>query len=168
MNVALFLPNWLGDLVMATPALRAIRRRFARPARLVGIVRPNLAELLASERMHRIADELAQRYDDRVVIFDTPPLLVTSESAVIASLVGQIVLVVEAERTPQNSVRQAVSMLDRDKAIGLLFNKSKTRTGGGYYYYYSSYYHAPGKDGSGRQRDRFGKDDDGKRLAVLK
>ena len=46
MNAALFLPNWLGDLVMATPALRAIRRRFARPARLVGIVRPNLAELL--------------------------------------------------------------------------------------------------------------------------
>ncbi len=47
MNIVLFLPNWLGDLVMATPALRAIRRRFARPARLVGIVRPNLAELLA-------------------------------------------------------------------------------------------------------------------------
>ena len=47
MNIVLFLPNWLGDLVMSTPALRAIRRRFRRPARLVGIVRPNLAELLA-------------------------------------------------------------------------------------------------------------------------
>jgi heptosyltransferase-2 len=47
MNIVLFFPNWLGDLVMATPALRAIRRHFARPARLVGILRPNLAELLA-------------------------------------------------------------------------------------------------------------------------
>ena len=46
MKVALFLPNWLGDLVMATPTLRAIRERFGRRARLVGIVRPNLAELL--------------------------------------------------------------------------------------------------------------------------
>ncbi len=47
MNIGLFLPNWLGDLVMATPALRAIRRRFGSHARLVGIVRPNLADLLA-------------------------------------------------------------------------------------------------------------------------
>ena len=46
MNIGLFLPNWLGDLVMATPALRAIRRHFGSQCRLVGIVRPNLAELL--------------------------------------------------------------------------------------------------------------------------
>jgi heptosyltransferase-2 len=47
MNIGLFLPNWLGDVVMATPALRAIRRRFGPQARLVGIVRPGLVELLA-------------------------------------------------------------------------------------------------------------------------
>ena len=47
MNVGIFLPNWLGDLVMATPALRALRRHFGPDARLVGIIRPNLAELLA-------------------------------------------------------------------------------------------------------------------------
>jgi heptosyltransferase-2 len=46
MNIGLFLPNWLGDLVMATPSLRAMRRHFGRDARLVGIVRPNLAGLL--------------------------------------------------------------------------------------------------------------------------
>ena len=46
MKIAIFLPNWLGDLVMATPALRAMRKQFARPHRLVGILRPNLAELL--------------------------------------------------------------------------------------------------------------------------
>ena len=46
MKIAIFLPNWLGDLVMATPALRALRRQFAPPHRLVGILRPNLAELL--------------------------------------------------------------------------------------------------------------------------
>lgn len=47
MKIAIFLPNWLGDAVMATPALRAIRRRFPVPARLVGVMRPNLDELLA-------------------------------------------------------------------------------------------------------------------------
>ena len=47
MNIGIFLPNWLGDLVMATPTLRAVRRHFGPPARLVGIMRPKLAELLA-------------------------------------------------------------------------------------------------------------------------
>ena len=47
MKICLFLPNWLGDLVMATPALRALRRRFGPSARIVGILRPHLADLLA-------------------------------------------------------------------------------------------------------------------------
>lgn len=46
MNIAIFLPNWLGDLVMATPMLRAIRRHFGPRARIVGIMRPYLAEVL--------------------------------------------------------------------------------------------------------------------------
>src|SRR3972149_1954562 len=46
MRIALFLPNWLGDLVMATPAVRALRRRWA-DAKLVGILRPYLADVLA-------------------------------------------------------------------------------------------------------------------------
>jgi heptosyltransferase-2 len=47
MNVAIFLPNWVGDLVMATPALRAVRRYLGPAARITGILRPQLAELLA-------------------------------------------------------------------------------------------------------------------------
>jgi len=47
MKIAVFLPNWLGDLVMATPTLRAMRRHFGPEARLVGILRPNLADVLA-------------------------------------------------------------------------------------------------------------------------
>jgi len=47
MKLAIFLPNWVGDLVMATPALRAIRRHLGRSARILGILRPQLAELLA-------------------------------------------------------------------------------------------------------------------------
>jgi len=47
MKIGLFLPNWLGDLVMATPSLRAIRRHFGPHCRVVGIVRPNLGDLLS-------------------------------------------------------------------------------------------------------------------------
>ena len=46
MKLAVFLPNWVGDAVMATPALRAIRTRFA-DAEVVGIVRPPIGEVLA-------------------------------------------------------------------------------------------------------------------------
>jgi heptosyltransferase II len=47
MKIALFLPNWLGDLAMATPTLRAVRRHFGSQAHLVGILRPYLADVLA-------------------------------------------------------------------------------------------------------------------------
>jgi heptosyltransferase-2 len=47
MKIALFLPNWHGDLTMATPMLRAMRRHFGAQARLVGIQRPYLADVLA-------------------------------------------------------------------------------------------------------------------------
>ena len=46
MKIGIFLPNWLGDVVMATPALRAIRRHFGSGARLIGIMRPHLADVL--------------------------------------------------------------------------------------------------------------------------
>src|SRR3989304_2951473 len=47
MKVAVFLPNWLGDLVMATPVLRALRRKFGSEAQLTGIMRPYLADVLS-------------------------------------------------------------------------------------------------------------------------
>ncbi len=46
MTLAIFLPNWVGDAVMATPALRALRRRFPH-ARIVGVMRPVVADVLA-------------------------------------------------------------------------------------------------------------------------
>ena len=45
MTIAVFLPNWIGDAVMATPALRALRRHFAR-ARIIGICKPYVAGVL--------------------------------------------------------------------------------------------------------------------------
>jgi heptosyltransferase-2 len=47
MNVAVFLPNWIGDVVMATPTLRALRRRVGPRGRLVGVMRPYVSQVLA-------------------------------------------------------------------------------------------------------------------------
>jgi len=90
-------------------------------------------ELLASDKMFNLISELSDRYKDRIIIFDTPPLLITSEAQVIASLAGQVVLVVEADRTLKHDVEDAVNMLDETKPIGLVLNKTQTSSGSDYY-----------------------------------
>jgi len=96
-------------------------------------------ELLASDQMRRVAHELSTRYPDRIVIFDAPPLLMTSEANVVAGLVGQILLVVEAGKTPQNAVKEAVALLDDRKVIGMVLNKYRGSNKGQYGAYYGAY-----------------------------
>lgn len=47
MNIGIFIPNWVGDAVMSTPALRALRKTYGAGARMTGILRPHIAEVLA-------------------------------------------------------------------------------------------------------------------------
>jgi protein-tyrosine kinase len=93
-------------------------------------------ELLASQSMRAILAELAQRYHDRIVIFDSPPLLLTSEARVLAGQMGQIVLVVEAERTTQQTVKEALQQIESCDVINLIYNKARAHTSAGYYGYY--------------------------------
>lgn len=95
-------------------------------------------ELLASENMRQLAREMSQRYADRIIVMDSPPLLATTEASVLASLVGQVVMVVEAERTRQSMVREALALLDPDMTVGFVLNKSRGTLGNDYYgpYYY--------------------------------
>ena len=90
-------------------------------------------ELLASQGMSELLAEVAQRYSDRIVIFDSPPLLQTSESHVLAAQMGQIVLVVEAETTPQKAVMEALRQIESCDVINLVFNKARSLPGVGYY-----------------------------------
>ena len=95
-------------------------------------------ELLASKAMADLAKEMSARYPDRIIIFDSPPLLITSEAQVLSRLVGQIALVVEQDKTSQSSVLDAIALLEKDKVAGLILNKSKSSTESYYGYYYSS------------------------------
>jgi exopolysaccharide/PEP-CTERM locus tyrosine autokinase len=100
------------------------------------------AELLASKRMDEICAELASDASGRIVVFDSSPLLRTTESAVLASKVGQIVLVVQANRTPQDAVLASLEKLDPAKAIGCVLNQNwanqESAEGYGYYGYGAS------------------------------
>jgi len=100
----------------------------------------NATELLASEAMSSLILDIQHRYRDRIVIFDSPPLLATSEASVLATHMGQIVMVVEAERTSQEALREALSHIESCEVIGMLLNKTTSLPGAeSYYGYYGSY-----------------------------
>jgi protein-tyrosine kinase len=84
--------------------------------------------LLASDRMKKLMMELSEEHPDRVIVFDSPPLLLTTEAAVLAGFMGQIVIVVSAELTPQNAVTQAIEHIGQDKMVGLVLNRSRSRS----------------------------------------
>jgi protein-tyrosine kinase len=94
-------------------------------------------ELLASTAMQTLTEELSNRYRDRIVIFDSPPLLPTTESCVLAHLMGQIVIVVEAERTTRRDVRESIERLGAlpETAVGFVLNKTRHEMDPGYYGY---------------------------------
>lgn len=96
-------------------------------------------ELLASERMESIVRDIAKRYRDRVIIVDSPPVLMSSIAGVLALHVGQILFVVEAERTAQSSLDSALALVNSCKNISLLLNKARANSGsekfGAYYGY---------------------------------
>ena len=96
-------------------------------------------ELLASEKMYDVVQEFANRYPDRIVIVDTPPLLGINETAILANLAGQAIVVAEEQATKISDIQEAVSHLNPEMAIGFVVNKGQkiNRKGTGYGYYYA-------------------------------
>ncbi len=115
----------LSDLLMKTnvPKLTVL------PA---GHRHPSSAELLGSHAMRDLMDQLANRYPDRVVIFDSPPLLLSNEAVTLSSLMGQVIVVIEAARTQQAQVKQAIALLDPNQTVGVVLNKNRAAEGAGY------------------------------------
>ena len=97
---------------------------------------PHATELLASQAMRALLADIASRYADRIVIFDSPPLLLTSEASVLASQMGQVVMVVESEATTQRDVKEALRRLETCARVELICNKTRAFPGAGYYGYY--------------------------------
>ncbi len=100
-------------------------------------------ELLASQRMVDMVDDIARRYPDRIVIFDTVPALASSVAGVLALHVGQVVLVIEAESTQRQAVEDAVALVSGCKNVSLILNKCRYQDSGGFGSY--GYYGYEGK-----------------------
>lgn len=96
-------------------------------------------ELLASDRMGDIVEDIAQRYPDRIIVIDSPPVLASSAAPVLAMHCGQTVYVVEAETTREAEVREGLNMLSSCDNIQLLLNKSRFQPGGRRYGTYYGY-----------------------------
>lgn len=101
-----------------------------------GMPHKNATELLASGAMKRLLVEIAHRYPDRIIVFDSPPLMVTTEAPVLAQSMGQIVLVVEAGRTTKTMVKQALAKVSACPVKMLVLNKARYARSDGYYGYY--------------------------------
>jgi len=101
-------------------------------------------ELLASNSMSARLQELSSRYSDRIVLFDSPPLLATSESSVLASHMGQVAVVVEYGATPRFMLKEALKMLHNEDSVSLVLNKTRddflAKHVGGYGYGYGKGY----------------------------
>lgn len=87
-----------------------------------GTQHPRATELLASAAMHKLLVDMSRRYSDRVIIFDSPPLLLTTEARTLAAHMGQIVLVVRAEKTMHNEVKRALATIEACPVKMVLLN----------------------------------------------
>lgn len=116
---------------------------------LVGTSLPNLRvvpagrfnthapELIGSQRMRQLLTQLDAVCASPTVLFDSSPLLVTNAGQVLSGLVGQIVMVVKADATPQSAVTEALSMLKKNATVGLVLNQSRPTFGS---HLYGEYY----------------------------
>ena len=101
-----------------------------------GAPRPLATEMIASETTIGLLIEMADRYADRIIVFDAPPLLPSTESRVLATHMGQVILVVAAERTPQKTVMQALATIAACPVVLPLLNKASYSEVGSHYGYY--------------------------------
>lgn len=103
-----------------------------------GTANAQSTEMLASVAMAALLDELAAKYSDRIVLFDAPPLIPTTESRVLASRVGQVLMVVEADQTTHAQVTQAYAAVEQCPVVLSVLNKCRSKTTGTYGYYQSN------------------------------
>nr|WP_276611043.1 XrtA-associated tyrosine autokinase [Wenzhouxiangella sp. XN24] len=134
-------PPKLDDLLIRTD----IPRLSILPA---GQWRNDATELLSSERMRALCRELSTRYPDRIVLFDSSPLLAATEAQAIAALAGQVVVVIAENITSRDHVASALSLLDEHKPINAILNKSRQVSGG---YHYGGYGYGYGADTDAEQ-----------------
>jgi capsular exopolysaccharide synthesis family protein len=101
---------------------------------------PNPSELLGSDRMSRLVDNLEQKWD--MVLFDSPPIVAVTDSSMISAEIDALVMVVKAGQTDRAAIDRALDTIAnvRSPLIGAILNGANPETLAGKYSYYYSYY----------------------------
>ena len=106
-----------------------------------GAMVASATDLFGGERMETLVADMAERYADRIIIFDGPPLLASTEPVALAEHAGQVVMVVDAEKTSRAAVDSALDLLGTDQNVNLVLNKTtvgnRTEQFGSYYEAYN-------------------------------
>lgn len=98
-----------------------------------GTAQRHATERLASGATRELLRQMAARYRDRIIIFDSPPLLAASEATVLASQMGQVIMVVESGKTTESALKEALGHIDSSRLAGLVLNKGEGPGLGNYY-----------------------------------
>lgn len=85
----------------------------------------NPSELLSSGKMMALTNELSQRYDDRIIILDTPPVMVAAETGILAGLVDAVVLVVREGTSKKSEIQKTIDAIGKEKILGIVYNDQK-------------------------------------------
>jgi len=96
----------------------------------------NTPELISSGKMANLCRELSARYPDRVIVLDTPPVLASTEPAILASYVHHLLMVVAADQTDRHQLRKSLETVASCQSVSLLFNKAPSWNEAEYIAYY--------------------------------
>ena len=88
-----------------------------------GSVPPNPSELMSTERMSALIQEVRARYHDRLIVLDSPPPVLAAETAFLARCVDGIILVVKQGSTPREEVEALMNSVGSDNIIGCVVNQ---------------------------------------------
>jgi len=110
-----------------------------------GTVPPNPTEILSAGKIEKILEELKKEFD--YIFFDSPPVILVSDAAILGRILDGVFLVIESEKTTVEGARKAKASLEtvHAKVLGAIFNNMRRSAGYGYYYY--PYYYSYGSYG---------------------
>jgi capsular exopolysaccharide synthesis family protein len=105
-----------------------------------GDIPHNPNELLGSQKLKSIIDLVSERYD--YILFDSPPILSVSDSAILTNRLDGIIFIINAEKTEKNALKQGLEAIPNEKVLGLVLNNINIERDGYYYRYYYQYYYS--------------------------
>ena len=94
------------------------------------------SEWLDSSNMHAVIDEMKSKYENRIIIFDSSPLLPVTDRLLLSKNIDVVVIVGYINKTPKNDLKRAIDLVGKEKILGVVLNGSKD-VGKKYYHYYT-------------------------------